>query len=435
MNGSFYESVGNNTITVNGLLSWSDLAGVDYGLYLMVVNNGTVKVNKLLDSYESSEAMTQRNYVVSETLNLNHMDNVILTLKSEDTSEEIQVIFSNETYLQLSDKSTDVNVTSSECYGITALDAFSALLEKMSKGAIQLESQHFSKKEGVNDFITNGNNIRGILSPINLSFSYLFEQMRTLYDIEADLTGDILRIEKAENATPENSVSMGEVKSDYYSDTNIDKLYSSVKAGYRTWQSESKLKGAEYNSIRIYESELNFGSRELDLTLDVITGSYLLEEQRRIQFDPEKNRDGGKNDESVFLIAINGDTVQGISDYSPTSNIIASGGVYNLKYSPAAIIENNRRNLVNIGEISQVSSEGNSVAIISGKREDRGFNFGEKMPFLVNFDLEIEPEMFEGLKYVEVEVKGETKHVKVLEAEMSMRSTGIGVVNIIGEEG
>lgn len=435
MNGSFYESQGNNTLTINGLLSWADSAGVDYGLYLMVVNATTmeVKQRKLLEVFGGSIELAQRKYVISERLELGHMDNVLLNIYSDDTSEAIYVGFSTESSLQVNDKATDSNITSSECYGIKAYDAFKGLLDKMSGGTITLESSFFKEGKGANDFITNGNNIRGILSPVNLSFSWIFGQFKTLYDLEANYADGILRIEPAESASEKNSLPMGEVKYEFIEVTDIDRLFSNVKAGYRTWQSDSKLKGAEYNSVRNYETGLEFNSRELNLTLEVITSSYIIEEVRRIQFDTEKSRDGNKYDESVFLIATDGRTVEGVYLYPKTTNIVASGGVYNLKYTPATIVENNRRLLNNVGYVKFVSGEGNSVATVNGQREDRNFSFGEKMPQQVSFQLEMEPEQFEGLRYLEV-TEGETTHyVKVLEAEMALQDTGLGVVDIIGE--
>ncbi len=431
MNGSFYESIGNNTISVNGLISWSDSAGVDYALYLLVVNNGTIKTRKILDTFLAATDMTERRYVVSEQLNLTHMDNVAIVVSSEATSEAIEVVFSTESGISVLDKSTDAAVKSSECYGLSAYDAFVELGKKM--GLSGVESEFFRVKKGFGDFITNGNNIRGVLSPINVSFAWLFDQMKVLYDIEANLSGGVVRIEKAENATNANSIDMGEVKSEFAEMVNIDTLFSSVRAGYRTWQSESKLKGAEFNSIRVYETELEFGSREMPLVMDIITSSYIIEEQRRLQFDTEKKRDGAKYDESVFLIATDNGIVEGIEKYSPIGNIVASGGVYNFKYSPTAIIENNRRVLYNSGVLKLASSEGNSVAIVKGLREDRGFVFTDNMPYMVDFELEIEPYLFDGLRYLAVEVDGKRRFVKLLEAQMSLSTEGKGIVNILGE--
>lgn len=433
MIGSFYKSIGNNTVSLNGIIAWSESAAVDYSLYLLVWNNGVIKSNEILETYTAAFSTTARKYVIAKTIQLQHNDDVALILKSDTVSSTIQVIFSTETYLQIADKKQDDGIKSSECYGITAFDAMNVLLNKMSVGEIELDSELFEKGIGLNDLLTSGNNIRGILSPINLSFDWVFEQFSKMYDLEADLIGGKFIIRKAESTNEQNSIDLGEIKSELIESVDLDKLYSSIKVGYKTWQSESKLKGAEYNSLRTYETDLKFGNRELDLTLDIISSSYIIEEQRRLQFDAEKSRDGGKYDENVFIIAIDGDGVEGIEKYAPTENILLTGGVYNLKYSPASIINNNNRRLINVAELKFVSGEGNYVSLINGKLENRNFNFGQKMPKIIEFEMEIEPEMFEGLSRISVLYKDERKNVKVLSAIMGFTNSGKGIVTIIGE--
>lgn len=427
-NGVFYESVGANTITLSGVISWGENANTDYDLKLIVTNAGEEVSSESLASFVATGTLQQRRVVIARTLRLSDGDRVALRLVSTGASTDIEVTFNSETYLNISNKEDVDGVKDSECYGMTVYEAFS----KLAAGfGLSFKSDFFSSGAGQGDFLTNGNNIRGIISPVNMSFEWLFVQLSKIYDLEMNLSGGVLSIEQATDI--ETGIWLEDVTDGYTERVNIDLLYSSVKAGYSIWQSESKLKGVEFNSQREYETKLIYGSRPLDLVAEVITSGYVIEEQRRIQFDVAKSKEGYKYDENIFLIALDGTVVEKLEKYNPVLNVLPSGGVYNFKYSPTRIVINNKRRLKHVGEINYVSGQGNSDMVSAGISEKEGHFFGDKLPHLATFRSQIEAEEFDAMDTVTVNACGQQKKIKVREAAMALSPDGKGFVDITGE--
>lgn len=425
--GVFYESVGSNTISLSGVISWSENAGTDYDLVLTITNAGTEKYREVIASYVATGAFVQRRAVIAKTLTLADLDRVALRLESTGTSTDIEVIFNTDTHLNISNKEDKDHVRNSECYGLTVYEAFSALSAQMGLG---FKSEFFSKGQGVGDFLTSGNNVRGILSNVNLSLEWLFVQLSRIYNLELNLKEGVISIEKAVNR---RAIWLDKSPDGYIENTDIDKLYSKVKAGYSKWQSESKMKGVEFNSMREYETELAYGSRELNLVVDIVTSGYMIEEQRRLQFDVQKSKEGGKYDEDIFLIALDGNVVERLDKYNPVLNVLPSGGVYNFKYSPARVMENNADNLKNLGEIEMVSAQGNSGVSAAGIREDKRFNYGDKRPLVASFETVIDTADFNDLDEIIFNHCGVNKSIKILDASMSLQPDGKGFITITGE--
>ena len=214
---------------------------------------------------------------------------------------------------------------------------------------------------------------------------------------------------------------------------NIDKLYSSVKVGYSTWQSESKLKGLQFNSIRTYESDNTFGSRELPLICDFITAGFIIEEQRRLQYDDVEKLKEHKFDENIFLIAIENDMPESISKYNPIANVILSGGVYNLKYCPLNVIQYNSRKLKYCGDLKFVSGEGNTQMTILGIEENGVFNFGSELPYNVSFDCDLDFDDFKYIDDTQINTCGKSYFLRPETISLSLQQNGTGFVTFNGE--
>lgn len=427
-NGVFYESIGSNTITLSGVISWGENAGTDYELRLIVSNNGSEVSSEVLGSFASTGNLEQRRVVIAKTLRLEDRDRVAMKLVSTGVSTDIQVSFNSDTYMFISNTQEADNVKDSECYGMSVQEAFSKLAGYLG---LQFKSEFFSSGQGQGDFLTSGNNIRGIVSPVNMSFEWLFVQLAKLYDLEMNLKGGVLQIEKADSE--ESGIWIEGETQDYTESVDIDLLYSAVKAGYSLWQADSQMKGVEFNSIRQYETGLTYGSRELDLTAELVTAGYIIEEQRRIQFDPTKSKEGSKYDEEIFLIALDGGVVEKLDKYNPVINVLPSGGVYNFKYSPTRIVINNKRRLRYAGEVKYVSGQGNTGVISNGISEDADHNFGGGIPMVANFSVPVEYVDFDDIGIVIINNCGKEKRIKVLQADMALQQNGKGFVNITGQ--
>lgn len=423
---TFFKSVGENIITLSGLLAWEGEIDVDYELRLIVRNGSNVKYDILLASYTGNGSTQSYEYYLFERLNLVHKDEVSLVLVGLDESNHIEIRYSEETYINITRDTEDEGVVNSECYGLFIEEAIQQLLDKITDGEVQLKQDVFK-----GDFITNGNNIRGIRSDINISLAELISNVIPIFDLECDLIDSNFHIRKADVAVNELAIRFdGGVEA--VVDADLNRLHSSVKVGYPNWQSERKLKGAEFNSIRTYSTESNYGSTELGLTSGIITSGYIIEEQRRILFDEDKRGNGSKYDESIFMIALQGNIVEQLDMYQPVGGLIVADGVYNLKYNPYQILKNNKRQLKYLGELKLESSEGNVSLIVNGERTAQNLNFGDEMPYITDIEMIADPRLFDDMRYLDVDINGQSTLVRVLNATMGV-SNGKTMVNLTGE--
>jgi len=430
--GTFYIAPQDGFINLNGIIEWSENSTKDYDLVIIVkdAGGGTISTS-IIQSYVHTGSLINRQCVISKKIDLLQGYKVSMWLYDSVADTAFEFNFKSETFLQINDTPTFSNEYS-DCYGLTAFEAFGQLLTKINP-TLKFKSEFFKNGFGKNDFITNGNNIRAISDTINISLEWLLTQFSQLYDLKADLSGIEFIVEKVvENSN--NCEYLDSEVTNYREFVNVDLLYSNIKVGFNNWQSESKLKGLEYNSIRNYESQLAFGSRELDLTNDFITGSYIIEEVRRLQYDETKKTEENKFDEGIFLIALDDSMTQPekISNYNPISNLIVSGGVYNLKYTPANILEYNGRKLKHLGQIDFVSGQGNSSLIIKGRSENQSMDFGSEIPYICTFDANMDFEDLKRMTDISFDVCVVSKNAMVSTFQLRPQQNGKGFVNITG---
>lgn len=300
--GTLFIAQKHGIIKLMGSIAWSENVTHNYDLKLTVKNGGGSTISDtVLQSYtHASGVITQRQYSLNQSINVLAGYKISLSLYDSTINVPYEINFNSGTNIAITDDPNDSEIASeSDCFGIYAIDAFKEIVKNISPNIV-VKSDFFNSGNGKGDFITNGNNIRGIISPINLSLEYLFSNFDVLYDLKLDFEGNVLKIER-QNNTNKNVSFINSVPTNYREYTDIDRLYSSVKVGFSTWQSESKLKGLEHNSIRTYESNLSFGSRELNLVCDFITAGYIIEEQRRLQYDINENQKEHKFDENIFF--------------------------------------------------------------------------------------------------------------------------------------
>lgn len=430
--GTMYEAKSDLKLKISGIIAWEENSTKDYDLIMIVKDSGgSIISTTVIQSFIHTGSLIQRQSIISKEIDLLQGYKVSFWLHDSTINTPFEFHFSDATFLQIID-TPEENIESSYCYGLTAYEAFVQVMDKISP-QLKFRSEFFSLFGGINDFITSGNNIRGEYSEIKVSLQYLFENFSKLYDLESNLTGDKYNVEKCVD-NPLNCEYLNAVISNYNENADIDRLYSSVKVGFTNWATDSKIKGYEHNSIRTYQSQLNFGSRELDLVSDFITSGYVIEEMRRMQFDAEKKVKEHKFDDSIFLIALN-DTMEmpeQINDYNPVSNILISDGVYNLKYAPTNSLRNNSRKLKYLGELSFTSGVGNYNLTVNGDSDDGKFNFGANIPLICDFEAEIDFEDFENRKDATFEVCGVEKSIKITDLQVSPKANGKGIAKFTG---
>jgi len=430
--GTFYIAPQDGFINLNGIIYWHENSTKDYDLRIIVKDSGGSTISTtVVQSFVHTGSLIQRQCTISKKITVLSGYKVSIWLHDCTINTPFEFHFQQETFLQINDTPTFSNEYS-DCYGLTAFEAFGQILTKINP-RLKFKSEFFKNGFGKNDFITNGNNIRAISDTINISLEWLLTQFSQLYDLKADLSGIDFIVEKVvENSN--NCEYLDSEITNYRDFVNIDLLYSNIKVGFNNWQSESKLKGLEYNSIRNYESQLAFGSRPLDLTNDFIAAGYIIEEVRRLQYDETKKTEENKFDEGIFLIALDDSMTQPekISNYNPISNLIVSGGVYNLKYTPANILEYNGRKLKHLGVIDFVSGQGNSSLIIKGRQENQSMDFGSEIPYICTFDANMDFEDFKRMTDISFDVCGVSKNAMVSTFQLRPQQNGKGFVNITG---
>lgn len=427
-NGTFFIAQKTTTFSILGTINWSENVTHNYDLRIIV--NGTTTV---LENYTHNAGVEIiRQYSISQTLSLNNGDTVALYLHDATINVSYEVNFLSGTSIIVTDNSdTDSTYSDSVCYGVYAFDAFDAIFAKIDS-SIKFESDFFQTGFGKNDFFTNGNNIRGINEDINLSLEYLFSNLDVLYDLKCTFESNVFRIESRKNSKKQASF-LNTVPSNYTETVDKTRLFSSVKVGFNTWQSESKIKGLEHNSTRTYETDITTETTQLNLMCDFVTAGYIIEEVRRMQFDADTNLEENKFDNNIFLIAVENDAPESVTNYNPLSNIILSGGVYNLKYTPLNILKYNERKLKHLGNISFTSGDGNISLTINGENENRTFYFGNELPLNVSFESVLNFEDFKKIDLFYFEYFGETKYIESTDIDLSLQQNGLGFIEFNGE--
>lgn len=118
--------------------------------------------------------------------------------------------------------------------------------------------------------------------------------------------------------------------------TEETKHYSKINVGYKNWEVTSINGLDEFNSTREYRTTIDSISSTLDITSDLITGSYPIEVTRQQSFADSGGADT-KYDNNIFLISLEripyGFKVEQGNITSP-DNIFSPSTVYNWRLRP-----------------------------------------------------------------------------------------------------
>jgi hypothetical protein len=424
--GSLLRSPANKKYQLSGILKWRTETANDFSYTLdLVYGNNNVR---FLGTYLATTTGEEEALYISEVIELEAGEGVVLRV-SGGVEMDFRFVYDTDSFLTIEEMET---VEDSNCVGILASDAFESLVGKIGEGKIGFRNE-FDDLEF--DFLTSGQNIRGFAKRINVSLQFLFENLKKMYDLEAELSGGVLRIYKASEAV-EYAFYLQEIK-DYTHFVDSGMVYSAVKVGYNTWQSESKMKDAEYNSMREYSTSVSSVSAVLDLTNELITGGYLIEETRRIQYDEKKKSEEWKHDESLFLVRLAADKSRAARNegIGAMMNVIDEKTAYNIAYSPARILENNARKVAFL-DLEFQSGTGNYEMQAGGIAENRNFvKTKQGIPKRATFRVLMKFEAFNELgSVVSYEACGAYIFGKVITVKWSEQRNGLGWAEFLVEE-
>lgn len=387
-----YESDSNGQIGINGVLKWSSESeqSLAYKLVLYVVDGGNrVKYTRVIGQYVANEVETTETAVVNEVVSVSYRDRVELKIEG-GASSGFKFLYMPESYLGIGEK---VVGESSECVGLTLYEAFTQLVAKMTEGTVVFESA-LLRNSG--DFVTSGENIRGLKKSVNVSLAFLFENLAKMMPVEASLEDGVFRIEK--KGSRKRTVDIDEVL-EYKEAIDTSRVYSGVKVGYKNWQAEAKWKDDEFNSTRDYATEVVNNSSVLDLTNEFITGGYLIEETRQRQLSDKTKNEEWKYDTNIFLIKLNEDfTAAERYENISIRNVVDAGSVYNIDYSPVRVLNNFRQEMP-YTNLEFTSGTGNTLMESDGIRENMKLNFElPKLPYIATFKKRMDVELFDSVR-------------------------------------
>ena len=427
--GWLLNSAKNQELIIGGVLKWEAVAiagNLAYSLILKIVDsNNSVKYTKMIGSYVADAISKLEVAIIGASYNFKAGDKLYLLMQA-GTTTTAKFVYKAESTLGVSSKE---EVDNSKCAGSSVVDAIKSIVSRfgISDVICAIDELEF-------DLLTSGNNIRGLVKPINVSLRKIVENIRKRYNAEIKLGDGILYIYKADEEV--DSVFLGNVLK-YTKKIDVNRLYSGVKVGYSNWQAETKWKDDEFCSTRDYSTDFSGNSNVLDLMMDWICGGYLIEETRRLQFDAKKKAEEWKYDEALFLIRMDDSEQKAAANEGYTiSNTVEAASVYNVAHSPARVLEEWFELLKFSGSLNYTAGTGNVAFVADGLVENVDILFGENsVPFLSVFKVRMTAEQFDGIgNYVEFEACGVTKIGKVKGVKWTTDRNGEGWAEFEVEE-
>ncbi len=286
-----------------------------------------------------------------------------LTISVETVNNSANVIFTynvEKTTLSINEIKNNLKDTNVAC--ITSFDFLNQLIGLASGGTMRLESKFL---KSIKHDWTNGKNLRGVDSVLNASFDQVYSDMNKFYCLYTNVNNDIVKIEQRKNIITQSSKSImkrdaliEEVKT-----PNREFLYSSVKAGFKTWQGSSALSNEEVNAILVYQTDLFGRENVLDLQVDCIGSGILIEEIRQQQFGKVASQQQKQYDD--MLVSLIED--DGVESYDISGDVNAD--CRNLSIRPYQIATNWADVLGGYKKWKFISGVGNYNAVIGGKAQ------------------------------------------------------------------
>lgn len=152
--------------------------------------------------------------------------------------------------------------------------------------------------------LSSGLRIRNAENPTHfLSLKELFEGLNGIDNIGMGIEGDWLRIEPVEYFYRDEQVLPMPLIPKVTFQLDPDRAYSTVRIGYKKWETEGINGLDEFNSNKEYRTTLDNISNPLDVTSGFIAGGYPIEQTRQQSFAELGGADT-KYDNETFIICV-----------------------------------------------------------------------------------------------------------------------------------
>lgn len=171
-------------------------------------------------------------------------------------------------------------------------------------------------------------------------------------------------------------------------DIEPSKFYSTIKMGYKKWQTQANFGLDEYNSDREYRTSLTSIANILDKTSAIVVGEYSIEVTREQQYADSNSADTSYDDE-IFLICMERNGIYGYAyggliveqgGINFATNIFSPASTYNYRLSPARNLMRWARTILasypNISDSDNIIyfSKGTGNTLASGQLADSYLN-------------------------------------------------------------
>jgi hypothetical protein len=267
----------------------------------------------------------------------------------------ISAVFEKETYFKLEGISlcptttADVNLIH---------ETLSRTAEAISEGCVRVKSSFYGRTDsepfsfsedgcGSLRVLTSGLKIRKAPEEkFFVSMKELVEGLQAIDNIGMDIIPDpdrdnrfLVRLEDLEQFYQDEELLRLDAIPESNKEVEEARHYAKIKVGYKKWEVENINGLDEINSNREYRTSLTLVSNELDITSNLIAGSYAIEVTRKQSFAESGGADT-KYDNETFVICVERDpnpyydfgVEQG--NILHASNIFSPDTLYNYRISP-----------------------------------------------------------------------------------------------------
>ena len=262
------------------------------------------------------------------------------------------VTFDKETYVNISGVKS-CPATNAELYLIH--ETLSRVTEAITNGCVRVKSSFYGRIDSQPfSFDTDGcGGLRSLTSGLKIrravedkffaSLKELIEGLNAIdnigYDIIPDSIGSIMRIEGLDFWYQDREILRHDGVPKGSTDVEENKHYSRIDVGYKKWEVRD-IKGLdEFNSNRQYATSIDTINQPLDITSNLIAGSYPIEVTRQQSFADSGGADTSY-DNDIFIICMQRSTypysylyVEQGNITSP-ENIFSPSTIYNYRISP-----------------------------------------------------------------------------------------------------
>ena len=337
----FLEAQQNTSVNISGVVEGVvNLQTSDQTAYIELRDADNNLIGEIISLVGSEEKSFSTNFSLSFSLLANQVVYMVTRMTGGNTQFPSLVVSTG-----------DFSITNSLVTPDTITKAirpgklFHELLLKMNDDLPITYRSFCLNSKWKNLVVTTAEAIRQIDRPeIKTSFSDFFESFNSVISIGFGVENNTPTIEEKSYwyKSSLRAVAVGDVKS-LDLDLAIDYIYNTIQAGYKDNNYEADYGREEVNSLQSWTTPITRVQRDLKLISVYRADQFGIEEARTITSEDNSNKKDSKEDNSIFLVKIQNDlldgafNVEGSENYRPIDGISGLSqrqSYYNLDLTP-----------------------------------------------------------------------------------------------------